>query len=142
MHFVDGSLVKGVCRRFIPGNCPIEDKEPQFLEKALCSAPIDTSLLGLGPNQAYRRSASNSIVIGAHLAKLASQFDAGTFHCIGHSLGGQVCGFFGKRFQRLDSIIALDPAGPIFSSNGDKNKLSKSDAKHVQVIHTNGKMFG
>ena len=82
------------------------------------------------------------MVIGAHLAKLASIFHAQAFHCIGHSLGGQACGFFGKKFQRLDSIIALDPAGPIFASNGNENKLSKGDAKHVQVIHSNGNMFG
>ena len=137
-------MVTGVCRRLLPRLCPIEeeDKTAQFLEKNVCPLPTDTSIFGLGANQAYRRSASNTIVIGAHLAKLASQFDTGTFHCIGHSLGGQACGFFGKRFQRLDSIIGLDPAGPIFASNGDDNKLSKSDAKHVQVIHSNGNTFG
>merc|ERR1712226_231733 len=39
--------------------------------------------------------------------------------CVGHSLGGHMCGFFGKMANRLldtgkglRKIIALDPAGP------------------------------
>ena len=62
---------------------------------------------------------------------------------IGHSLGAQACGFVGKNFYGgLDSIIGLDPAGPIFSHNSPEAKLSKSDAKFVQVIHTNDNLLG
>ena len=36
----------------------------------------------------------------------------------------------------MDGIIALDPAGPIYESNREL-KLSKNDARAVQVFHTN-----
>ena len=46
----------------------------------------------------------------------------------------------------MEGILALDPAGPIFSSNSENsihaplaNKLWKTDAKAVQALHTNVK---
>ena len=46
----------------------------------------------------------------------------------------------------MEGILALDPAGPIFGSNSEDsihaplgNKLWKTDAKAVQVLHTNVK---
>ena len=36
----------------------------------------------------------------------------------------------------MDGILALDPAGPVFESNNEL-KLAKTDAKAVQVFHTN-----
>lgn len=42
--------------------------------------------------------------------------DKSQFLLVGHSLGGQICGFVGKQFKKktletLPRIIALDPAG-------------------------------
>ena len=68
--------------------------------------------------------------------------------CIGHSLGAQVCGFFGKMSQKLkitlDKIIGLDPAGPIFDiKEQDKSlRLDKDDALNVEVFHANSMMYG
>lgn len=51
----------------------------------------------------YENSASNIRVVSAYLAKLMDMvaaetgYDMSKTHCIGHSLGAQTCGFFGKR---------------------------------------------
>ena len=37
------------------------------------------------------------------------------------------------KFQR---ISGLDPAGPCFKNYNNKNKLDKTDAMYVDVIHT------
>ena len=37
----------------------------------------------------------------------------------------------------MEGILAIDPAGPVFEANSDTTKLSKNDAKAVQVFHTN-----
>ena len=42
------------------------------------------------------------------------------------------------KFQR---ISGLDPAGPCFKNYNKNNKLDKTDAEYVDVIHTS-EMFG
>ena len=42
----------------------------------------------------------------------------------------------------MTSIIGLDPAGPIFEDNYEMRKLSRADAKYVQILHTNFCNFG
>ena len=61
---------------------------------------------------------------------------------LGHSLGAQTCGFFGQEFGRLESILGLDPAGPIFEANFEEQKLSTADAKYVQILHSNTNNYG
>ena len=61
---------------------------------------------------------------------------------LGHSLGAQTCGFFGQEFGKLESILGLDPAGPIFEANLEEQKLSAEDAKYVQILHSNTNYFG
>ena len=68
-------------------------------------------------------------------------------YCIGHSLGAHVCGFFGKMMKHLKpndeysltKIVGLDPAGPLFDYHNHhfNLRLNKSDAKLVEVFHTN-----
>lgn len=64
----------------------------------------------------------------------------------GHSLGGQIAGFAGAALNgKIGQIIALDPAGPLFTFpliNSHENRLDKSDAQFVQVIHTSGGLLG
>jgi hypothetical protein len=64
-------------------------------------------------------------------------------HCIGHSLGGHVCGLTGKLAKastglKFARISALDPAGPCFDAYAKSNRLDKEDADYVSVIHTSG----
>jgi len=65
---------------------------------------------------------------------------------IGHSLGGQTTGLCAKIIKsvsgQLDHIVALDPAWPLFTLEDKDDRVDKEDAKEVEVIHTDGDMFG
>ena len=60
------------------------------------------------PNQAIR----TKIIFYVDL--LSCKIQGIPVNISGHSLGAQTCGFLGKSFKNLTSIIGLDPAGPIF----------------------------
>ena len=83
------------------------------------------------------------------------------FHCIGHSLGAHVCGFFANRMQKagrkkMKRISGLDPAGidwtteriglmevkPMDRPLPPDSRLDASDADLVDVIHTDGNFAG
>lgn len=57
----------------------------------------------------------------------------------GHSLGAQVSGITGKSVTcgKLGRITGMDPAGPLFYDTGNDQHLVKTDAKFVDIIHTN-----
>ncbi|XP_032755294.1 lipase member I [Rattus rattus] len=65
------------------------------------------------------------------------------FHFIGMSLGAHICGFVGKLFQgQLGRITGLDPAGPKFSGKPSNCRLDYTDAKFVDVIHSDSQGLG
>lgn len=69
-----------------------------------------------------------------------------TVHIIGHSLGAHIASVAAQTItnatkQKIYRITALDPAGPGYLYK-KTNKLSKSDANIVDVIHTDGGVFG
>ncbi|KAG4072741.1 hypothetical protein HA402_001853 [Bradysia odoriphaga] len=57
---------------------------------------------------------------------------------IGHSLGSHIVGIAAKRIQsgRIPIIVGLDPAYPLFSKSKHEERLARTDADYVQVIHT------
>ncbi|CAL4158439.1 unnamed protein product, partial [Meganyctiphanes norvegica] len=60
-------------------------------------------------------------------------------HVIGHSLGAHISGFAGKFLNgTLARITGLDPAGLMYHSTNETQRLDKSDAHFVDVIHTHG----
>jgi pimeloyl-ACP methyl ester carboxylesterase len=63
---------------------------------------------------------------------------------VGHSLGGHVAGFSGKRATRgrIQALFATDPAGPLFSLNDPANRLAAGDAVYTEAIHTNAGVLG
>ncbi|XP_044745610.1 pancreatic lipase-related protein 2-like [Coccinella septempunctata] len=66
---------------------------------------------------------------------------------MGHSLGGQISGWAGKKFKKstgktLPLIVALDPAGPLFCLRPEQRRLNRYDAERVMVIHTDGGVLG
>ncbi|XP_050303968.1 phospholipase A1-like [Anthonomus grandis grandis] len=69
---------------------------------------------------------------------------------VGHSLGGHVSGFMAKKLfglvkKKIQRISGLDVAAPLFEfpiKRPDENRLSKSDAKQVDVYHSNKGFFG
>nr|XP_027785075.2 lipase member I [Marmota flaviventris] len=65
------------------------------------------------------------------------------FHFIGMSLGAHISGFVGKIFHGgLGRITGLDPAGPKFTGKPSNSRLDYTDAKFVDVIHSDAKGLG
>lgn len=86
--------------------------------------------------------------LGAVLAKMVQHgIKPEEIHLIGHSLGAQISAFAGKTFHELTNkkvghITGLDPAGPCFTNVDSDLRLTKTDAQFVDVIHTNGGVYG
>lgn len=60
---------------------------------------------------------------------------------VGHSLGAHISGIAGKQliangYGKIDVIVGLDPAGPLFSISKPNKRLADTDAEYVHVIHT------
>ena len=65
------------------------------------------------------------------------------FHILGASLGAHVAGYVGHfTHGQIGRITGLDPSGPLFHSASPKDKLDKTDAQFVDIIHTAGKWVG
>ena len=110
----------------------------------------------LRPTHLYHPAAANTRYVGRAIERIVSQLNPTTTHCIGHSLGAHVCGFAGQAFQQnnrtMDRISGLDPAGPLFlvgSIPGRKKiisspdgRLDPTDARYVNVLHTDGDLYG
>lgn len=60
-------------------------------------------------------------------------------HLIGHSLGAHLAGYTGASIPNIGRITGLDPAEPYFQGLPEHVRLDPSDAKLVDVIHTDGK---
>ncbi|XP_032158126.1 lipase member I [Mustela erminea] len=94
----------------------------------------------------YNRAVKNTRKVAVSLSSyIRNLLDHGAslhnFHFIGMSLGAHISGFVGKIFHgQLGRITGLDPAGPKFSGKSPKDRLAYTDAKFVDVIHsdTNG----
>lgn len=64
---------------------------------------------------------------------------------VGHSLGAQISGLIGKKFNgKISRIIGLDPAGPLFTRNPltMREHLNKNNAQFVQILHTDHNILG
>lgn len=65
-----------------------------------------------------------------------------SINVIGHSLGAHIAGVAGKHQSgRLNTIVGLDPAGPLFATNGS-DALSRHDAQYVEMVCTNARLLG
>lgn len=73
----------------------------------------------------------------------AANATVGSFHLLGHSLGGHVVSFAGKYLKgAVGRITGLDPAGPSFQGYPANARLDSSDALFVDVIHTDSNRLG
>ncbi|GIY73367.1 pancreatic triacylglycerol lipase, partial [Caerostris extrusa] len=92
----------------------------------------------------YAQAVANGRVVGAQTAKLIELLmenkglRAEDVHIIGHSLGAQVSGWAGERIKGIGRITGLDPAGPFFQHAPNKVRLDKTDARFIDILHTNG----
>ena len=98
----------------------------------------------------YPQAAVRTRAVGEHSANLVKILsDVGTFdkiHVIGHSLGAHVGGFLAKKVKTmglgtLERLTGLDPAEPFFDIAGPDERIDKSDANFVDIIHTNSGML-
>ncbi|KAF7253250.1 Pancreatic lipase-related protein 2 [Varanus komodoensis] len=107
-----------------------------------------------GAKCTYFSAASNTRVLGAVIAYLINTFTKMYLYCpskihlIGHSLGAHTAGEAGRRlrgtgirFLGIDRITGLDPAAFGFEGFPDMVRLDPSDARFVDVIHTNAGRF-
>ncbi|XP_050735833.1 TRIO and F-actin-binding protein-like [Eriocheir sinensis] len=91
----------------------------------------------------YVRAASNTRLVGRQVALFLDTLTSflnnslDDFHLIGFSLGAHVSGHAGARLKNLSRISGLDPAGPLFESFSPSVRLDHTDARFVDVIHTN-----
>ncbi|GAB6026584.1 hypothetical protein CHUAL_012997 [Chamberlinius hualienensis] len=99
---------------------------------------------GNASNTSYEQAVANIRMVGAMVYRLTENINdiTGTplsdFYCVGHSLGAQACGEAGKYFNgEFGRITGLDPAGLYFEDTNPVVSLDPSDAKFVDVIHTN-----
>lgn len=93
----------------------------------------------------YHTAAYNSRIVGRQLSLFLYyldhmfDIDLDKFHLVGHSLGAHIAGFVGSDNEgRIARITGLDPAGPIFVELNASMRLDQTDAKFVDVVHTNG----
>ena len=106
---------------------------------------VDWHRLALGP--CYPIAVHNVPHVGSCLAQLINRLretGAEDIHVIGFSLGAHVPGFAANELlpYKLPRITGLDPAMPLFVTVSDDEKLDKSDAKFVDVFHTNAFIQG
>ncbi|KAM6184771.1 pancreatic lipase-related protein 3 [Rhynchocyon petersi] len=122
-------------------------------QRSICSALLqveDVNCINLdwiNGSLEYTRAISNLRVVGAEVAyfinilKTKFGYPPSKVHLIGHSLGAHVAGDAGSRTPGLGRITGLDPAGPYFHNTPNEVRLDPSDAKFVDVIHTNAARF-
>ncbi|XP_018427682.1 PREDICTED: pancreatic triacylglycerol lipase-like [Nanorana parkeri] len=95
-----------------------------------------------GSRTTYSQASNNIRVVGAEVALginiVVKNFGyaVGNVHLIGHSLGAHTAGEAGKRMRGIARISGLDPAEPYFQNTPIEVRLDPSDAKLVDVIHT------
>ncbi|KAH9629003.1 hypothetical protein HF086_007488 [Spodoptera exigua] len=102
-----------------------------------------------GSQPPYGQAVANIRLIGVMTAHLIHNIyevlglqHIDNFHFIGHSLGAHLGGYCGhalqKRFYlKLGRITGLDPASPYFARTVTLVRLDRSDAKYVDIIHSN-----
>ena len=96
----------------------------------------------------YLRARDNAMKIGKELGRtlvkdlLINKLnqDSKLIHAIGHSLGAHLVGHIGKQnsHTKIGRITGLDPAKPQID---ESDRIAKTDAEVVDVIHTNGGDF-
>lgn len=96
----------------------------------------------------YAQAVANTRLVGvitAHVLNMVKEQlkmkNLDNVHMIGHSLGSHLSGYTGyylrKEFSTmLGRITSLDPAEPLFTNSDPLVRLDQTDAKFVDVIHT------
>ncbi|XP_070507866.1 pancreatic lipase-related protein 2-like [Chironomus tepperi] len=106
-----------------------------------------------GSSPPYYQAVSNIRLVGAIVAHMIFTIyeelklrNLDNVHLIGHSLGAHMSGYAGYYLQRdfelkLGRITGMDPAGPYFSGTEQMVRLDFSDAKYVDIIHSDASLL-
>ncbi|XP_066137967.1 phospholipase A1-like isoform X1 [Euwallacea fornicatus] len=99
----------------------------------------------------YRTATQNVKLVGKALGNFIKLFDqtgeipVSNLHIVGFSLGCHIASVAGKVLPsniKIPRIVGLDPAFPEFSVNDRLKRLAYTDALYVDIIHTDGGVFG
>ncbi|CAH1724056.1 unnamed protein product [Aphis gossypii] len=113
---------------------------------------IDYKDVSAGPRECYLAAVYNLPAVGKCAALFVRKIielsevevPEEAMHVIGFSLGGQLASQLAKHLKpiKLPRITGLDPALPLYYSTHLNSRLSRNDAKFVDVIHTNALIQG
>ena len=91
----------------------------------------------------YEQASANALAVGqwlsSYLVEIYRRFPETILWGLGHSLGAHLMGVTGRECGVMHRITGLDPAGVGFQVENHDKRLSKRDAKLVDVIHSDGK---
>ncbi|XP_068114986.1 pancreatic lipase-related protein 2-like [Hyperolius riggenbachi] len=98
---------------------------------------------GKGAGYNYPQSVSNIPAVGTEVANFIKNLTAefgisfSNFILIGLSLGAHLSGDVGSKcYSQLQMIFGMDPASFLFIGAAENDKLDRSDAKAVVILHT------
>ncbi|XP_074652888.1 pancreatic lipase-related protein 2-like [Tubulanus polymorphus] len=95
----------------------------------------------------YVQAVANSRLVARQTRVLLDQMRSlgarmSEVHLIGHSIGAHVAGYIGAALNAsIGRISGLDLADPLYGDHDKAVRLDASDAKFVDVIHTNARPF-
>jgi len=109
---------------------------------------VDWSTLASLPN--YIGAAMNAVAVGDFVGQTFGELlirdlkvSPTNIHVIGHSLGAHFAGHLARQLAvtgnmgKVARVTGLDPAKPYFDVTDISNRIQKSDAHFVDIIHTN-----
>ncbi|XP_026315683.1 pancreatic triacylglycerol lipase-like isoform X2 [Hyposmocoma kahamanoa] len=149
--FIKNASIKILIHGFLGNkdNTPNSELRPEYM-KCCNYNIISVDYEPLTRMPCYIEAAYSTELVGMCTAQLVDilvknyGFDLCSIHPIGFSLGGHAVGFLGNYIKsgRFDRITGLDIALPLFMTSNKNKKLDASDAKFVDVVHTNAVMCG
>uniref|UniRef100_A0A1Y1L6B6 Lipase domain-containing protein n=1 Tax=Photinus pyralis TaxID=7054 RepID=A0A1Y1L6B6_PHOPY len=92
-----------------------------------------------GAEPPFEQAVSNARVVALEAISLLKSLKGSNqrVYLIGHGLGAHIAGYVGHS-HAVDKITGLDPTGPYFEHMPAVVRLDESDAKFVEVLHTDG----
>ena len=104
---------------------------------------VDWSEQGAQDNLNYPYAVADMPGVGREVAVELKRLgvNPATTQIIGHSLGAHIAGITADVYEQtnrvaIDSVIGLDPAGPLIDRNNLATRLDPTDANRVVGIHT------
>ncbi|XP_076165997.1 phospholipase A1-like [Ptiloglossa arizonensis] len=96
----------------------------------------------------YLWASRRVLMVGQYVSSminfLAQQgMDVSQVSLVGHSLGAHIVGLAARNAKgNVKFVVGLDPALPNFLQSGPGSRISRDDAQHVEIIHTNAGLLG